>query len=181
MAKPTSASFPPIGRALPARTLARDRRVRLRRARAADLDALVAINVVADVHNHRLVPDVGGRRIDRRRARHYWKHALRSPRAAVWVAARGPGLLGVIGVDLLVARSRLAPARRLVYLHSLWVQPAARRLGLGRALTQAAMAWGRRLGATQARLEVAVPNAGARRLYQGLGFAERELLLVRPI
>lgn len=176
--RPPAAS---TGPRLPARRLARDRRVQLRRARAADLDALLAINVVADALNHELVPDIGGRRIDGRRARHFWMRAMRSPRAAVWVGARGSELLGVIGVDLLVARSRLAPVRRFVYLHSLWVEPAARRLGLGLALTQAALAWGRRRGATQARLEVAVSNAGARRLYQGLGFAERELLMVRPI
>lgn len=163
------------------RTLACDRRVVLRPARAAELPALLRINVAADAHEHRLVPDVAGRRIDRRRALHYWKSALRCPRAAVLVAARGRELLGVIGVDLVVARSRLAPVRRHVYLHSLWVEPASRRLGLGRALAQSALAWGARRGATQARLEMASANAGARRLYAGLGFAEREVMMARPI
>lgn len=180
MARLVRAPRPESARCL-ASCLPRDRRVRLRAARAADLPQLLAFNVVADVHNHELVPDVGGRRIDRRRAFNFWKHAIRRPRAAVLVAARGSELLGVIGVDLIVARSRLAPVRRHVYLHSLWVAPAARRLGLGRALTQMALAWGVRRRATQARLEVAAPNPGARRLYRELGFAERELLLVRPI
>jgi ribosomal protein S18 acetylase RimI-like enzyme len=141
----------------------------------------VGLNVAADADNHRLVPDIGGRRIDRRRARRYWKRAMRDPRALVLVVARGSRLQGVIGVDLIVLRSRLAPVRRYVYLHSLWVEPEARRAGLARALTRAALAWGARRGARQARLEAAANNTGARHLYGELGFALREVMMARPL
>jgi ribosomal protein S18 acetylase RimI-like enzyme len=155
--------------------------VQVRRARARDLAELVRMNVAADADNHELVPDVGGRRIDRRRARHYWKHALRNPRALVLVAVRGLRAEGLIAADLVVLRSRLAPVRRYVYLHSLWVEPAARRAGLARALTRAALTWAVRRGARQARLEAAANNTHAQRLYRELGFALREVMMARPL
>ena len=163
------------------RRLGSDRAGQVRRARARDLPELVLLNVVADEDNHRLVPDIGGRRIDRRRARRYWKHALRDPRALVLVAARDLRIDGVIAADLICLRSRLAPVRRYVYLHSLWVEPAARRLGLGRALTRAALAWAVRRGARQARLEAAANNPRALGLYRSLGFALREVMMARPL
>lgn len=168
-------------RALVARRLARDARVQVRRACARDLPELVRLNAAGDAHNHTLVPDVGWRRIDHRRARNYWKRALRDPRAAVLVGARGVRLEGVIAADLITLRSRLAPVRRYVYLHSLWVEPAARRVGLARALTRAVLAWAVRRGARQARLEAAANNAHAQRLYRELGFALREVMMARPL
>lgn len=163
------------------KALIAQRRLRIRRASPRDLAELVRLNVVADKHNHELVPDIGARRFALRRSLNYWKRSLRNGRQEVRVAEHDGALLAVIGVDLHVSRHRFAPVKRHICIHSLWVEPQARRLGLGLALIRAALAWGRRRGATQARLEVAVPNAGARRLYQGLGFAEREVLMVRPI
>lgn len=90
-------------------------------------------------------------------------------------------MLGAIGVDLLVSSHRLAHVRRRIYLYSLFVAPAARRAGLARRLTQLALDWGRGRGATQARLEMAWPNRGARALYESVGFRPRELMLARPL
>jgi [ribosomal protein S18]-alanine N-acetyltransferase len=45
-----------------------------------------------------------------------------------------------------------------------------RRLGIGRSLVKASMAWAAQAGATQMRLEVRASNAPARGLYQSLGF-----------
>ncbi|MBM4372354.1 MAG: ribosomal protein S18-alanine N-acetyltransferase [Deltaproteobacteria bacterium] len=57
-----------------------------------------------------------------------------------------------------------------VHVLDLAVDPEARGLGLGRALTDAALDAGRREGAVCAVLEVRPSNHGARRLYEGMGF-----------
>ncbi len=55
-------------------------------------------------------------------------------------------------------------------LSCLVVEPRARRRGLGRHLTRAAL--GAHDGADRAFLQVEVRNAGALALYRGLGFVE---------
>ncbi|MGE3141733.1 MAG: GNAT family N-acetyltransferase [Hyphomonadaceae bacterium] len=55
---------------------------------------------------------------------------------------------------------------------TLAVAPAARRQGVGAALTRAALAAAARLGAQAMLLEVAEDNAAARALYARLGFVE---------
>lgn len=61
----------------------------------------------------------------------------------------------------------------LVGLFGLAVTTAARRTGLGRALSHAALAWGVEQGAKTAWLQVEADNKPARQLYQTLGFNER--------
>jgi hypothetical protein len=81
----------------------------------------------ATLAEHRMIPDIAGRRLDTRASRRYWRRSIASPRKRLFVAADGTKLLGAIGIDLIVSRHRLAHVRRRVYLHSLFVVPAARR------------------------------------------------------
>jgi ribosomal-protein-alanine N-acetyltransferase len=60
-------------------------------------------------------------------------------------------------------------------LESIAVDPVQRRLGVGRALSEAGMVWAREAGARQILLEVRSANAGARALYGRLGFQETGL------
>lgn len=135
----------------------------------------------ATLAEHRMIPDIAGRRLDTRASRRYWRRSIASPRKRLFVAADGTKLLGAIGIDLIVSRHRLAHVRRRVYLHSLFVVPAARRLGVALRLTRLALDWGRGRGATQARLEMAAPNRSARRLYESVGFRVREMMFARPL
>jgi ribosomal-protein-alanine N-acetyltransferase len=57
-------------------------------------------------------------------------------------------------------------------LIDLVVEPAARRRGLGRALVQVLLRHARERGLSRVVLEVRLGNAGARRLYESLGFSE---------
>ena len=52
----------------------------------------------------------------------------------------------------------------------MWVAPEARGTGLGDALVEAVIAWGAAHGRTAVKLEVAVFNTPAIRLYQRHGF-----------
>lgn len=56
------------------------------------------------------------------------------------------------------------------HLFAMWVAPAARGGGLGRALVDAVVAWARGRGADQVILRISDGNVGARRLYEAAGF-----------
>lgn len=56
-------------------------------------------------------------------------------------------------------------------LVSMWVDPAHRGAGFGRALVEAITAWASARGAYALRLMVTLANAGAIRFYERLGFA----------
>jgi ribosomal protein S18 acetylase RimI-like enzyme len=77
---------------------------------------------------------------------------------------------------------RAAVVEDHVHLSRLAVTPAARRSGVGTALTAAAARWGRAEGARWAVLQVALHNAPARALYERLGATEhhRYRYLVPP-
>jgi ribosomal protein S18 acetylase RimI-like enzyme len=69
--------------------------------------------------------------------------------------------------------------RDLAHLYALWVDPKARRGGVGGALVDAICAWARDRGATTVELAVTIGNDGATRLYERAGFkdtGEREPL-----
>ena len=58
-----------------------------------------------------------------------------------------------------------------VMVFSMWVDPAVRRLGVGRRLIEAVEAWARTWGATQTVLWVFAANEPALRFYLRLGFS----------
>jgi GNAT superfamily N-acetyltransferase len=57
-----------------------------------------------------------------------------------------------------------------VHLVAMWVDPAARRQGIGAALVEAVVSWGRDRGAPEIHLWVADGNEAARSLYLRVGF-----------
>lgn len=70
--------------------------------------------------------------------------------AWVWLESDGPGAVA--------------------HLYQMWVAPAKRRLGVGRALLDAAIAWARSVGAPALVLDVTIGNSAALELYEGAGF-----------
>jgi len=60
--------------------------------------------------------------------------------------------------------------RRIFVLNDLYVAPEARRLGVGRALMDAAKEYARSEGAVRLTLSTAIDNATAQRLYEASGY-----------
>lgn len=58
------------------------------------------------------------------------------------------------------------------HLYAMWVEPRARRTGVGRRLVDAVLAWAGAEGATEIELGVTASNPGAVRFYERLGFAD---------
>lgn len=83
--------------------------------------------------------------------------------------------IGVIEASVLcpVPIFRLA---RTLHIHAVYVLPGYRCRGVGTALLQSALAWGRQNRCQQAQLSV-LPHNPARRLYQALGFTVDGVML----
>jgi len=92
-----------------------------------------------------------------------WRGLLVMPGAFTLIAGGTDGPVGYA-----YARTAADEAELL----AIGVVPSARRLGIGRALLAGVAAQVRRRGARALFLEVAAPNAAARRLYAAAGFVE---------
>jgi [ribosomal protein S18]-alanine N-acetyltransferase len=89
-----------------------------------------------------------------------------TPNRALFVAGDGERIVG-FAVAVVVAGQ--------AELESIAVDPARRRLGVGKALSDAVLLWARSTGAREMLLEVRSANAEARALYDRLGFKETGL------
>lgn len=123
--------------------------VSIRRAGAADLDALAALEQATFTSD----------RISRRQ----WRHHLTHGNASVWVHGT-PGDVDAAAVVFYRRNSRKAR------LYSLAVATGARGAGLGGALLDAAEAGARARGCIGMYLEVRADNAAAIALYMGHGY-----------
>lgn len=79
-----------------------------------------------------------------------------------------------VGFAQLRYRGSLYEAGPDACLEELWVRPAARGTGLGRALLEAAMDLAREHGATRIDLNTSVDDEAARALYAKCGFTNEE-------
>ena len=93
------------------------------------------------------------------------RHLLRSAPWQAFAAAR-------TSAGETVAVGRVAVARGWAGLTAIAVHPEHRRRGLGRLVSSALVAAGLERGAKALYLQVENDNAGARALYQGLGFTD---------
>jgi RimJ/RimL family protein N-acetyltransferase len=107
-----------------------------------------------------------------------YEDAVRQPesdwRQTAEAASRGDRRAWFIGRDDKGQAVGIVQARRRppddCLLFSMWVAPAARRSGAGRALVQAVDDWGRAWGATRVVLWVIAGNEPAMRFYDRIGF-----------
>ncbi len=101
--------------------------------------------------------------------------------------ARGDSTIFLAAVDGVAAgfvqlypvfSSTSTPPGRLWLLNDLFVAPAGRRRGVGRALMERATAWARETGATGLFLSTARDNHPAQALYESLGYRRDEVFVV---
>ncbi len=84
------------------------------------------------------------------------------PRGALWFAEVDEEPIGMLF-------ARIDEALVTIEIGAMWVDPTARGRGLGKALLDEAMQWGRRSGATRALIWVATANPAAETLYRSRG------------
>lgn len=122
---------------------------RIRRAKPADLPALVALERRAFTTDH-LSP-------------RQYRHHLTNPGALVLAAV---DRIGLLGKAVVLFRKGSSVAR----LYSIAVDDAARGRGIAKSLLRAVERGARVRGCVRLRLEVAQKNAGAIALYEKLGY-----------
>ena len=135
----------------------------IRRASAADLDALVPLFDAYRVFYAQPSDPV--------RARDFLSGRLANGESAVLVAERGPSTVGFTQLYPIFSSVRTA---RTWLLNDLFVVEGARRGGVARALLDAAAAFAREQGAAGLMLETTRDNGPARALYRAAGWHEDE-------
>lgn len=133
----------------------------IHRAGPADLDALA---VLFDAYRQ-----FYGQPGDIACARQWLRERLRFGESVVLVAQRGGTLAGFTQLYPMYSSVRTA---RTWILNDLYVDPAARRNGVARALLDAAAHFARDDGAAAISLETMQDNAAARALYRAAGWQE---------
>lgn len=88
---------------------------------------------------------------------------------------------GPDGLAILRFRPSIWTTSLECYIAELYVRPARRRQGLGRALMVEALALARAKGADYIDLGTSEDDVGARALYESLGFSNRESLPDGPV
>jgi ribosomal protein S18 acetylase RimI-like enzyme len=108
-------------------------------------------------------------------ARRFIAQRFERGESAILVAERD--CVGVIGFCQIYPGFCSVAAGRILVLYDLFVAPAVRRGGVGRALLQAAAEHARRCGAVRMELATARSNAAAQSLYESLGWARDDMFL----
>ncbi len=112
----------------------------------------------------------------------YFRDYLEEPNAAIWVVEEAQQLVGFALV--VVAETSADPEvvfHRFAFCIDLFITPAWRRHGLGKALMAQAATWGQTHDCTALQLNVLGADTAARAFYAALGFLPQQLTLTKPL
>jgi len=137
------------------------------------VDALCVQHRAFDPGRYDFLPDVGERYSK-------WLPLRASDQDSVLIVAAGPGPVGFV-VGEVLDEIPIFVTRRYGFIHDVYVAPAARRTGVGRALVEAAVARFRARGVHQVRLDTAAGNETARELFSSLGFRPTVVQMQRDL
>ena len=106
-------------------------------------------------------------------AREFLRERLERDHSVIFLALRSDGT--AVGFTQLYPSFSSASARRIFILNDLFVDPGARRSGVGQQLLEAAAEFGRSAGAARLTLSTAHTNATAQSLYEAQGWRRDEV------
>lgn len=150
----------------------------LRPATPADVERLLELWTALIEHHRSLdsgypaTPGLAqalGREIDR---------SMREPACRIWVAETDRRLVGFLFGEAEAAASGL-PGGGMAWIHELWVEPDARRAGVGRALVERALSFFSERRSRRISVRVESGNREGRAFWESLEFAERAWILER--
>jgi len=104
-------------------------------------------------------------------ARRFLLERLQHNQSIVFLAVRRDG--SAVGFTQLFPSFSSASAARIFILNDLFVQPEARRMGIGSLLLSAAANFGRSAGAVRLTLSTEVTNHAAQALYEAQGWTRQ--------
>jgi len=132
--------------------------------RASGGDATEVARLLHDFNTEFSDPSPGVAKLSEHAAR-----LMKSGEITVLLAGQGPD-----GIALLRFRPSVWTGAPEAHLQELYVVPALRGRGIGRALLEATIAAAREAGATGIDLNTGETDTAARALYESLGFTNRE-------
>jgi len=106
-------------------------------------------------------------------AREFLRERLERDQSVIFVALHSDG--AAVGFTQLFPSFSSASAQRIFILNDLFVDPAARRNGVGQQLLEAAAEFGRGEGAIRLTLSTAHSNTSAQSLYEAQGWRRDEV------
>jgi ribosomal protein S18 acetylase RimI-like enzyme len=106
-------------------------------------------------------------------AREFLRERLEQDQSVIFLALDPGG--SAVGFTQLYPSFSSASAQRIFILNDLFVDPLARRSGVGRALLEAAADFGRSAGAVRLTLSTAHTNTSAQSLYEATGWLRDEI------
>ncbi len=137
----------------------------VRRASLADLDLLVPL---FDAYRQ-----FYEKAADLTLAREFLRERLEREQSVIFLALRSDG--SAAGFTQLYPSFSSASAKRIFILNDLFVDPAARRSGVGQKLLDAAAEFGRSAGTIRLTLSTAHTNTAAQALYEAQGWHRDEV------
>jgi ribosomal protein S18 acetylase RimI-like enzyme len=154
----------------------KEQNIFVRRASLADLEQIVPLfhayrQFYGEAHNLAL-------------AREFLRERMQQDQSVIFLACGSSS--SAAGFTQLYPSFSSASAQRIFILNDLFVDPAVRRSGVGRALLEAAADFGRNAGAARLTLSTAHANSSAQSLYEATGWLRDEkfrsyhLALERP-
>ena len=144
---------------------------RVRPARASDRAALLSAHAaLLDRHAEVDAAFALGGDASHALVRHL-ERGLADPSVRLFVAECGERFAGFCAATLEAAPPLLREHGRLA-ITEIWVERDARRGGVGRALVDAALAWGRERRAARVEVRVAARNAEAQAFWRAQGFGD---------
>lgn len=144
--------------------------MRVRSATSSDVErvlpmveAICAMHKTMDPTKYGFVPEI----VERYRG--WLPQRAADHRSVFLIAEDGTGVAG-FAVGTVEPEIPIYEIKEFGFIHDLWVEPRARRMGVGRMLAQTALERFKSMGVRQVRLDTALANEGARRLFAGCGF-----------
>jgi len=117
-----------------------------------------------------LWPEEPGDELDREVAQ-FFEGTLPEPEAVLLAIAEGGEAVGVVELSIRPTAEGCR-TNRVAYVEAWYVAPGARRSGVGRALIDAAEAWGRSRGCEEIASDTEIANEASARAHRALGFEE---------
>ncbi|MFT3684244.1 MAG: GNAT family N-acetyltransferase [Phycisphaerales bacterium] len=154
---------------------------RIRPAAAADIPAVLPmVQAVCDFHRnleparYDFLPDIAARYAS------WLPKRATDPRSVFLVAEIENGLAGFL-VGEVLDEIPIFTLKQYGFIHDLWVEPAVRKQGLGRALVAEAVNRFAAMGVTQVRGDTAADNDRARSLIAPLGFVPTTVQVLKVL
>ncbi len=106
------------------------------------------------------------------RCREFIRQRITNDESVIFIAQKSTG--EIVGFTQLYKSFCSVELKKLIYLYDLFVEPSARRMGVAKALMEAAKSYAKECSAARLTLDTGITNASAQNLYETLGYEKDE-------